>query len=125
MLFRSILSARVGPIVNNRATVTVTHTSSGHADTMIRLYLNSKRWGSSDLASGSWQLVDLPVGTVFSVIGVTGLDGLTIDGARWPLTNCDVPLGSTLTLSNVATGAVSLSLRGGKAVMFSHFRTEL
>jgi thiamine pyrophosphokinase len=69
--------------------------------------------------------VDLPNGTVFSVIGLTDLEGLTIVGARWPLTNSDVPFGSTLTLSNEATGAVGLSLRGGKAVMFSHFRTEL
>jgi thiamine pyrophosphokinase len=69
--------------------------------------------------------VDLPVGTVFSVIGLTDLEGLTIDGARWPLASCDVPFGSTLTLSNEATGPVSLSLQGGKAVMFSNFRTEL
>ena len=65
--------------------------------------------------------VDLPSGTVFSVIGLTDLEGLTIEGARWPLNNCDVPLGSTLTLSNEATGAVSLSLKRGKAVMFANF----
>lgn len=68
--------------------------------------------------------VDLPVGTVFSVIGLTDLEGLTIDGARWPLMDCDVPFGSTLTLSNEAHGAVSLSLRGGKAVMFANLGTE-
>ena len=69
--------------------------------------------------------VDLPVGTVFSVIGLTDLEGLMIEGARWPLNNCDVPLGSTLTLSNEATGAVSLSLQSGKAVMFANLGAEI
>jgi thiamine pyrophosphokinase len=68
--------------------------------------------------------VELPSGTIFSVIGLTDLEGLTIEGARWPLTDCDVPFGSTLTLSNEANGPVSLTLRGGKAVMFANFRTE-
>jgi endo-chitodextinase len=58
-----ILSATTGPIANNRATVTASYTSSGYTNTMIRLYVNSKRWGSSDMASGSWQIADLPVGT--------------------------------------------------------------
>ena len=69
--------------------------------------------------------VDLPVATVFSVIGLTDLEGLTIEGARWPLTHCDVPLGSTLTLSNEAIGAVSLSLRSGKAVMFANLGVQI
>ncbi len=69
--------------------------------------------------------VDLPRGTVFSVIGLTDLEGLTIDGARWPLTDCHVRFGSTLTLSNEALGPVGISLRSGKAVMFSNFGTNL
>ena len=68
--------------------------------------------------------VDLPVGTVFSIIGLGDLEGLTIEGARWPLKDCDVAFGSTLTLSNEATGVVSLSLRGGKAVMFANLGTD-
>ena len=57
-----VLTASAGPIANSRATVTASYTSSGHTDTMIRLYLNGKRWGSSELASGTWQLTDLPIG---------------------------------------------------------------
>ena len=30
---------------------------------MIRLYVNGKRWGSSDLAAGTWQVVNLSIGT--------------------------------------------------------------
>jgi len=57
-----VLSASAGAIINNRATATVSFTSVGHGDAMVRLYLNGKRWGSSDLASGSWQIPDLPAG---------------------------------------------------------------
>jgi thiamine pyrophosphokinase len=65
--------------------------------------------------------VDLPAQTVFSVIGLSGLAGLSISNVRWPLTNHDVPFGSTLTLSNEALGPVTLTLQSGKAVMFSNF----
>ena len=57
------LSASAGVVTNGRATVTAAHTSSGLADAMIRLYVNGKRWGSSDLAAGTWQVANLPVGT--------------------------------------------------------------
>ena len=36
---------------------------------MIRLYVNGKRWGSSELAAGSWQVANLPV-SVTSMNGV-------------------------------------------------------
>jgi thiamine pyrophosphokinase len=65
--------------------------------------------------------VDLPAQTVFSVIGLSDLAGLSITNVRWPLANHDVPFGSTLTLSNEALGPVTLSLISGKAVMFSNF----
>jgi thiamine pyrophosphokinase len=66
--------------------------------------------------------VELPEHTVFSVIGLTDLAGLSISNVRWPLTDHDVQFGSTLTLSNEALGGpVTLSLQSGKAVMFSNF----
>ena len=52
-----------------RATVTAAYTSSGHTNAMIRLYVNGKRWGSSELAAGSWQVANLPV-SVTSMNGV-------------------------------------------------------
>jgi thiamine pyrophosphokinase len=65
---------------------------------------------------------DLPAQTVFSVIGLSDLAGLSISNVRWPLTNHDVPFGSTLTLSNEALGGpVTLTLQSGRAVMFSNF----
>ena len=58
-----LLSASAGPITSGRATATASYTSSGYTGSMMRLYVNGKRWGSSDSASGSWQVPDLPVGT--------------------------------------------------------------
>lgn len=57
--------------------------------------------------------LDIAPGTRFSIVALADLDGLRIEGARWPLAGLDVALGSTLTLSNEATGPVRLALRGG------------
>ncbi len=62
----------------------------------------------------------LAPGTVFSVLAFTDLKGLSISGAKWPLTNRDVPFGSTLTLSNVADGDVVITLDEGRAFLVFH-----
>ena len=59
---------------------------------------------------------DLPRGARFSVIPFTDLAGLDLEGVKWPLTNRSVPLGSSLTVSNVATGPVTVRLNQGYAV---------
>ena len=51
---------------------------------------------------------DLPRGARFSVVPFTDLAGLDLEGVKWPLTNRSVPLGSSLTVSNVATGPVTV-----------------
>jgi thiamine pyrophosphokinase len=66
----------------------------------------------------------LPQGTLFSIVPFTSLAGLSIDGARWPLANADVAFGSTLTLSNVAEGPVTIRLMSGRAVLFADFRSH-
>ena len=43
-----------------------------------------------------------------------------LDGVHWPLKQRDVPLGSTLTLSNAATGPVHIRLRSGYGVAFAY-----
>lgn len=59
-------------------------------------------------------------GTTFSVIGLTDLGGLSLEGAKWPLGNRDVSFGSSLTLSNVVTDELHLSLDHGKAILFAN-----
>jgi thiamine pyrophosphokinase len=66
---------------------------------------------------GALSLQQLQKGTRVSIVGLTALHGLTLRGVRWPLQDCDVAMGSTLTLSNEAEGSVSISIAAGRAVV--------
>lgn len=63
---------------------------------------------------------DLPPGSRFSVVPFTDLAGLDLEGVKWPLTNRSVPLGSSLTVSNVALGPVTVRLNQGYAVALAY-----
>ncbi len=65
----------------------------------------------------SLSLWQIPSGTRISIVGLTDLTALTILGVRWPLQQRDVPLGSTLTLSNEVRGDVAVSLEQGRALV--------
>ena len=52
--------------------------------------------------------VSLPDATRFSIIPFSDLKGLDLENVRWPLIARNVPLGSTLTLSNIALGPVTI-----------------
>jgi thiamine pyrophosphokinase len=67
---------------------------------------------------------DLPDGTLFSLIGFTELNGLTITSAEWPLDKVKVPFGSSLTVSNVVRGTLGLQLRSGCGVLIATFEEE-
>ncbi len=70
------------------------------------------------LLSGSRKL-DLPKGSLFSVIGFSALGGLDIIGARYPLDNFSLPFGSSRTVSNVAEGPVEFHLKSGRAMILA------
>ena len=55
-----------------------------------------------------------------SVIAFSDLAGLSLTGVKWPLENRDVKLGSTLTLSNVALGPVTLTLAAGHGIAIAY-----
>ncbi len=59
---------------------------------------------------------DVPRGARFSIVPFTDLAGLDLEGVKWPLTNRSVPLGSSLTVSNIAMGPVTVRLSQGYAV---------
>ena len=73
-----------------------------------------------------WPLVpgakalDLSAGARISLIPFADFGALTISGVKWPLENRNVPLGSSLTLSNVATGPVAISLASGKGFVVAY-----
>ncbi len=66
------------------------------------------------------QVLDLPAATRLSLIPFADIQGLDLGGVKWPLKNRAVPLGSTLTLSNIATGPVTVSLRSGHGVAIAY-----
>ena len=63
--------------------------------------------------------LDLPKGSLFSVLGLSPLAGLTIGNARYPLKDFALPFGSSRTISNVAEGPVRFSLKSGDAVVLA------
>lgn len=64
---------------------------------------------------------DWPVGTVFSIIALDKLTGVSITHAKWPLDTVTVSPGSGLTLSNVATGPVEITCASGRAMVMAQF----
>ena len=63
--------------------------------------------------------IDLPKGSLFSILGLAPLSGLTIDNARYPLKDFSLPFGSSRTISNVAEGPIRLSLATGRAILIA------
>lgn len=62
---------------------------------------------------------DLPEGCLFSIIGFSDLQGLTLSGVKWPLCGKNVSFGSSLTLSNRICGTFSCHLGSGKAILLA------
>ncbi|APG92881.1 thiamine diphosphokinase [Sinorhizobium americanum] len=63
--------------------------------------------------------IDLPKGSLFSILGFSELSGLSIENVRYPLDDFALPFGSSRTISNVAEGAVRFSLKSGRAVILA------
>lgn len=63
--------------------------------------------------------IDLPKGSLFSILGLAPLSGLTIDNVRYPLKDFSLPFGSSRTISNVAEGPIRLSLATGRAILIA------
>jgi thiamine pyrophosphokinase len=66
----------------------------------------------------------LPPSSRLSIVPFSDLSGLTLSGTQWPLKDASVDFGSTLTLSNVATGPVEIELRSGYAVAIAYPKAE-
>jgi thiamine pyrophosphokinase len=70
------------------------------------------------LLPGSCNL-DLPAGSLFSVIAFTALTGLSLSGAKYPLDRADIAFGASRTISNVAEGRLTASLVSGRALIIA------
>jgi len=100
---------------------------SDHAFAHLTLALGLARGGTAAFVTSgheeAWPLypgehrLDAPPGSRLSIIALSDLDGLSLSGVRWPLEQRSVPLGSTLTLSNVVAGPVRIDLASGNAII--------
>lgn len=63
--------------------------------------------------------IDLPKDSLFSILGLSPLAGLSIGNVRYPLVDFGLPFGSSRTISNVAEGPIRLSLASGRAILIA------
>jgi thiamine pyrophosphokinase len=59
-------------------------------------------------------------GTVFSVIAFSDLSGVSVTGAKWPLSNVTIAFGSSRTISNEVHGDLDIQIAGGRAMLIAH-----
>lgn len=102
-----------------------------HAFAHLMMLLRLKAQGIKVMLSSgheeAWPLlddsveIDVPPASRLSILPVSDLERITIEGVRWPLTDRDVVLGSTLTLSNeVETSPARVSVAVGKAIVLAY-----
>jgi thiamine pyrophosphokinase len=64
--------------------------------------------------------IELPAGSLFSVVAFSDLTALSLSGVKWPLDRRNVSFGSSLTLSNEVTGRLEVGLEAGRALLVAH-----
>ena len=84
----------------------------------IPVLLTSGDEEGSPLALGETEF-DYGAGTLFSILAFSGLSGLSVRGAKWPLSDVEIAFGSSLTLSNEVSGRLGVSLRQGRALLLA------
>lgn len=104
----------------------------GRFDHMAAVLLSSLRWAEEGynitLSSGDewgWPLLGQQtkriyesVGTRLSIVACSHLEGLDLEGVRWPLQKASVPLGSGWIISNeVRDEKVTMTLQKGHALV--------
>lgn len=62
---------------------------------------------------------DYAVGTQFSVLAFTDLEGLTLKGAAWPLDAITMAFGDTLTISNEVSRTLEATVEKGTALLLA------
>ncbi len=85
------------------------------ADRFEKLWLFDGREHVFPLVPGRTLRHEAQRGMQFSVCKFSALSGLTIRGAKWPLTRIELPFDSLLTQSNEALGPVEIEIEAGRA----------
>ena len=100
-----------------------TDQAMSHLIQLIKLYRNKISCFASSGSEEAWPLkvgsflLDPPLGSTLSVVGITPIERISIRGVKWQLEAKDVEFGSTLTMSNEVTGTVSIVLCSGCGVI--------
>lgn len=114
---RIILAGALGGERSDHAFMHLIH-SVLLAEKGIDVLLTSGEEEAWPLLPGSRE-IDLPWGSLFSVLGLSELTGLTIENVRYPLKDFHLPFGSSRTVSNVAEGRARFTLSSGKAIVLA------
>eukprot|EP00050_Salpingoeca_kvevrii_P008857 m.305528 g.305528 ORF g.305528 m.305528 type:complete len:222 (+) comp17941_c0_seq1:91-756(+) len=85
---------------------------------VVPIVLTSGAEEALPLVPGTEMSLDLPAGTVFSIVAFSAITNIAICGGRWALDHIDVPFGSSLLVSNEAAGGpLCVSLEAGTALL--------
>lgn len=97
-----------------------------HMSQSIKLSLQNKKVlltsGDSEaepILPNFLQEFDYKAGTLFSILPFTSIKNLTIEGAKWCLSNEDIEFGISLTLSNEVENCLKVSLTSGQALLWA------
>lgn len=88
-------------------------------ETVCHTFLTSGAEEAWPLPPGT-HVFDFAPGTVFSIVALEPLSGLSVSRAKWELKDADIAFGSSLTLSNVAQSAPIIELAQGRAIVFAN-----
>ena len=96
---------------------------AGLAERGLRALASSGREEAHGLAAGAHE-ISLPAGTTFSLIGFGPLEGVHIEGAKWPLRGERLAFASTRPISNVALEPLRVRIGKGRGVLIAHPRPQ-
>lgn len=71
------------------------------------------------LQSNSESIVELKSNTTFSIIPLSKCTKVSLSGCKYELKNETLELSSTLTLSNIANGAIKVSFKSGNLLFYA------
>lgn len=110
----------VGAFAGERTDHALTHLLQAVtlAERGLEVVLTSGTEEATPLLPGS-STFELPAGSLFSVIALEPLTGLSLYGAKYPLDRADIAFAASRTISNVATGRLSVSLEAGRGLLLA------
>ncbi len=89
-----------------------------HAQQGFFIELDSGDEHAWPLVPGSHEFAFWP-GQTFSILAIEELQGLSVQGARWPLSNATMQMGTGWGVSNVALKNVKVSLAAGAGLLIA------